>query len=316
MSTENSKSKPPASKKTTHQNWFTRPDGKIQGPFPKGMIQSFVLSGRLKLSDEVSFDKEVWSKLKEHRELIPKELLNVKTKEDKERLRMAIRRENERLHDRRTNTTNEGAGTAGADSENRRSERRKTESESDFNRRHSREEIGRHYRQKKNQFIQILVFSLCLIALAWGAYHAYFFGNKSVISITNCSAPAMPKVNWANCKLEGHRAVAKDISSGQFSNVNLKGADLHGSNIQGANFHYANLERVNFSYADISQSRLVGARLRGADLTNADISQSDLSYSNLLEAKMGGAVLKGARFDNAIWIDGRKCRVGSIGYCR
>jgi len=304
MSSENQKIKPVPRKKTTHQNWFTRTDGKVQGPFPKGMIQSFVLSGRLKLGDEVSFDKEEWTKLKSHRELIPKELLNVKTEEDKERLRMAIRRENERLHDRRTEQCR-------SESDKRGGDRRKGEAGKDTNRK-----AGSKYKKEKSPVIQSIVFVLFLSALAFVAYYVYSFGSKSVISITNCSAPAAPKVNWAHCKLEGYRAVSKDLSGGYFSNVKFQGADLHGSNFNSSNFQYADLALVNFSYADLSYSKFTGAVLRGADLTNVDLSYSDLSYTNLLNAKLGGAKLKGARFDSAIWIDGRKCKAGSIGFCR
>jgi len=311
MSAENRKLTSTPIIKSTHQNWFTRTNGKVQGPFPKGMIQSFVLSGRLKLGDEVSFDKDVWSKLKEHRELIPKELLNVKTEEDKERLRMAIRRENDRLHDRRTEQSHDEE----ANNKRQGGDRRKIEMDADP-KRHKNRVASSKYPLEKKPLVQLIVLISFLSALAWVAYYAYSLGSKSVISITNCSSSAAPNVNWAHCKLEGFNAVSKDLSRSRFSNTSFIDADLHGSNFTGSNFQYANLTRVNFSYADLSNTRLTGARLRGADLTNADLSGSNLSYTNLLNARLGGANLKGARFDNAIWVDGRKCKPGSVGYCR
>ncbi len=310
MSSENRKIDSIPIKKPMHQNWYIRNKGKMQGPFPKGMIQSFVLSGRLKLGDEVSFDKDEWSKLKEHRELIPKELLNVKTEEDKERLRMAIRRENDRLHDRRTEQSREKNSN-----DKRRGDRRKAETDGDGIS-HKERKVRSSYKKEKKPIAQIMAFILFLSALAWLAYYVYSLGSKSVISITNCSSPAGPNVNWAHCKLEGYKAVSKNLSSGRFSNTSFIGADLHGSNFTGSNFQYSNLTQVNFSYADLSNTKLTGARLRAADLTNADLSGSDLSYTNLLDARLGGATLKNTRFDNAIWVDGRKCKTGSIGFCR
>ncbi|VAW72018.1 hypothetical protein MNBD_GAMMA12-3013 [hydrothermal vent metagenome] len=306
MNSENQKLKPVRNKKSTHQNWFIRAKGKVQGPFPKGMIQSFVLSGRFKLGDEVSFDKDAWSKLKEHRELIPKELLNVKTEDDKERLRMAIRRENDRLHDQRTEQChheNEKKGKRGSGHTNEVGSA-------------DTATAGAKYKRKKNSTIQSIVFVMFLSALAVVVFYIYSVGSKSVISITNCSAPAAPQVNWTHCKLEGFKAISKDLSGGSFSNVKFKGADLHGSTFKNSNFQYADLTLANFSYADLSQTKFTGAVLRGADLTNTDLRGSDLSYTNLLNAKLGGARLKGARFDSAIWVDGRKCKTNSIGYCR
>ncbi len=306
MNSENQKLKPVRNKQSTHQNWFIRAGGKVQGPFPKGMVQNFVLSGRFKLGDEVSFDKEAWSKLKEHRELIPKELLNVKTEEDKERLRMAIRRENDRLHDQRTEQCHH------ENSQKRKlgSGQKNAGNSSDI------ASAGAKYKKKKNSTVQSIVFVVFLSALAVVALYVYSFGSKSVISITNCSAPAAPQVNWAHCKLEGFKAISKNLSSGNFSNVKFRGADLHGSTFNNSNFQYADLSLVNFSYADLSQTKFTGAVLRSADLTNTDLRGADLSYTNLLNAKLGGANLKGARFDSAIWVDGRKCKTNSIGYCR
>ena len=314
MSAENSKLHTPVQKKTTHQNWFVKIDGKVKGPFPKGMIQSFVLSGRVKLGDEVSFDKTEWSPLKQHRELIPKELLSVKTEEDKERLRMAIRRENERLHERRVEQCKTG-DCAGGDRRGGK-DRRAEHNQADVNTLHGHKSSSPIERRRKKQVVPFMVFMLLLAGLGGLAYYVYEADSQTSISITNCSAEAAPGVNWANCKLEGHKAAFKNLTGGHFNNVNLVAADFHGSVLKKSDFRYANLARINFSYADLSDSRLTGARLRGADLTNADLRNSDLSYTNLLGARLGGAKISNTRFDNAIWVDGRKCRAGSIGYCK
>jgi len=60
------------------------------------------------------------------------------------------------------------------------------------------------------------------------------------------------------------------------------------------------------------QEVLVQAR---ANLQNANLLDADLSNANLRGANLSGAILIKARFDNAIWVDGRRCGEGSIGDC-
>jgi len=51
-------------------------------------------------------------------------------------------------------------------------------------------------------------------------------------------------------------------------------------------------------------------------LTNADLAGTDLSFADLTGAVLAGASLQKARFDHALWLDGRTCRKGSVGGCR
>ena len=63
----------------------------------------------------------------------------------------------------------------------------------------------------------------------------------------------------------------------------------------------ANLAKVNFE-----GSNLFGATFKGANLYEA----------NLLGANISGAMFDEANLSNAIWIDGKKCALGSIGSCQ
>jgi uncharacterized protein YjbI with pentapeptide repeats len=71
-----------------------------------------------------------------------------------------------------------------------------------------------------------------------------------------------------------------------------------------------NLVRANLAGAKLIGANLAGSNLTGADLTNANLSNADLWEANLHEANFEGANFTGAR-----WMNGRKCKEGSIGRC-
>ena len=51
-------------KETSNYLWYTRNENGVKGPFTIGMVQRFVLIGRLKDDDEVSQDKDIWSRVR------------------------------------------------------------------------------------------------------------------------------------------------------------------------------------------------------------------------------------------------------------
>lgn len=102
--------------------WFTRRNGEVRGPFPSELISSYLLLGRLTWSDEISHDRVSWQAIAAFPQLIPEEMRNVVTEEDRERLRRARRRHDERLGDRRRD-----AGRAPQADERRRTDRRSPE---------------------------------------------------------------------------------------------------------------------------------------------------------------------------------------------
>lgn len=78
---------------------------------------------------------------------------------------------------------------------------------------------------------------------------------------------------------------------------------------------------------DLSKANLAGVDLYGADLSGADLSGADLRGTifwdaNLTDANMKGAVIdketnfSGTKLSNTIWIDGRKCKSGSMQKCK
>ncbi len=103
------------------------------------------------------------------------------------------------------------------------------------------------------------------------------------------------------------------------------GCDLSDANLTGINLAYADLSKANLSRANLAgvqlgQAKLIGANLAGADLTGArlfmaNLTGANLSGARLLEAKFYKTLLDGADLSDAVWVDGKKCKPGSVGKC-
>ena len=95
------------------------------------------------------------------------------------------------------------------------------------------------------------------------------------------------------------------LSNGNFAESSFIRTNLYESNLEGgifekANFSGANLTRVNFKGSSLIEANFNNSNLFGADLTGANILNSSF---------------EGANLNNAIWVDGEKCNLGSIGKC-
>ncbi len=291
------------------QNLYVRRKKIVKGPYPRSLIRNYLLIGRLRMNDEVSGDKENWFQIKDDKTLIPKEMINVKSKEDKDKLKLAQRRQDERAEDRRRK------GAILSEKDRRDSDRRIDESEELKQYREKRSKLSKQYGRINYSFFSVLIFIGIISGLS---YVTYLIVNQIPTKISvavNCNAKPRPGINWKNCKLEGIVVVVKDMTGAFLQNTNLRGADLHGSNLSGSDISYANLNAAKLSYTNLSHAILIGAGLRDADLTNADLSNANLSYANLKGAQLGGARMKGINLSRTIWIDGTICKQGSIGTC-
>jgi len=111
-----------------------------------------------------------------------------------------------------------------------------------------------------------------------------------------------------------------DLAKANFTKANLSNADLSGANIDAANLSSADLRGARLRRAYFYLANLSGANLGGADLTEARILSVDFSGANLSEARLVGAKLvrpnlEGANLSGATFVDGRRCKEGSIGTC-
>jgi len=159
---------------------------------------------------------------------------------------------------------------------------------------------------------------LFLVLVIGGVFVGLFFTLKPPAPVKgpDCTSAPGPRVNWANCHLEGRRLGAANLRGANLHNADLSGADLSGTNLAETDLAFAKLRAGDLRRADLSGARLKGANLSEANLEGADLRRADLSYAILRGASLAGARLDGANLVNAIWVDGAVCGRGSLGGCR
>ena len=289
----------------TPHAWYIRHKGEIEGPFPAGQIKQELLLGRYKPDDEVSHDKETWQKLRSVRSLIPDVLLTAKDDPDrKERIAAARRWADERRVERRGDSREEGNAR----------ERRDGEPYESVEYRFNREVTMRDVRARRNN--QWIALGSLLIFISIIIYAGFTWVPAPDKEVANCEASAGPGVNWSHCRMAGLQKLNQNFTAAIMESTDLSGANLYASNLQRARLSYADLGGAHLRLVDFSQASLKGASLRNADLTQAIFTQADLSYADFTGATIDQTDFSQAKLDHAIWIDGRKCQVGSIGHCR
>ena len=130
-------------------------------------------------------------------------------------------------------------------------------------------------------------------------YHAIIVSAEA----TNNRQPVAERIR--NSGLRG-----ANLSSIDFSWLDLSGASIEGCNLQSAEFanaqlHGAELIDCDLSYANFSSAKLTGALLRGSNLSQAyfgyaSMQEIDLSLCNLASAVLKSADLTRANFSGAI----------------
>lgn len=289
--------------------WYTRRGDMIKGPFTAGLIGRHILIGRLRLEDEVSNDKETWTRLASVPELIPEVM---KGDQDdpfvKERLLAAQRWADERLQ---TDPRSEQA-VSGYTERRRAGDRREGELDEVLEHRGvlRQRRLGMNSENTLPGWILLL---LILGGISWGGYYAY--ENRPEEVVIDCQSPPLPKINWQNCVLPGRQLSAVDLSGAILRNANLSGAELQSAMLANANADFANMSEAKLANADLGQVSLLGANLHNADLRNTNLQNVNLSFANLTGAKLDGADLQGANLHKTIWTDGITCAEGSLTVC-
>ena len=278
--------------------WYIRRNGRVQGPFPNQLISSFLILGRIDLECEISHDQTNWSPVKNYRALVPDVVLNANTPEGARELMLARVREDER--------TARSADIAGV-------ERRTEEDQAIKLHRQLRNDIRNDYHTRFQlswrYWVPILAVALVII-LAFVFYRP----TPKVVS-ADCSAEALPGVDWSGCNKQGVVLSVRDLSGSRWVSARFNGANLMGSRLDNSDLSYANFTQASFQQASLQHAMLKGAVLDQADLQGANLTGADLSYAELKGALLNGAILDGARFDSAIWVNGEACLAGSVGSC-
>ena len=66
---------------TDESQWYVQKGSRVQGPFSTTEVGRFLLLGRVRNTDRVSRDGELWEPVTQVPELIPEELLNLQSDE-------------------------------------------------------------------------------------------------------------------------------------------------------------------------------------------------------------------------------------------
>lgn len=281
--------------------WYIRSqsNGEVKGPFPTGQISQEMLLGRYKLDDEVSHDKEEWFPIRSIKEIVPDIFTEDRDAPGfKDRLAAARRWADERRGVEEIDVHNERRGGESYES-------------AEIKRLHRLAEKGKKKSNPLITFIQLTIVFLVVIAVVVLAFQ-YSPKEKTAV---DCSAPIQQGVNWSGCNLSGAQLENQKILAANLMNTNLQTSNLQSADLSHANLKYAQLHLANLKYVNFTKANLTGANLLGADLTGAVLTQANLSYANFRDANILTTDFSRARLDHAIWIDGRTCRVNSIGVC-
>jgi uncharacterized protein YjbI with pentapeptide repeats len=110
---------------------------------------------------------------------------------------------------------------------------------------------------------------------------------------------------WTSeCTLtEGGKCAGIDLHSADLQNASLKGIDLHGANLRNARLTGAWLENADLHGADMHGADAITTIFRGANLEGATLEGGHI----------GNAQFGGANLSNFTWIDGKKCKPGTVG---
>ena len=122
--------------------------------------------------------------------------------------------------------------------------------------------------------------------------------SRAYIPNSNLSFISFIKVTFDKGVMMNSTLANGNFVESSFIRTNLYEANLEGGIFEKANFSSANLTRVNFK----------GSSLIETNFSNSNLFEADLTGANILNANF-----EGANLNNAIWIDGVKCSLGSIG---
>jgi hypothetical protein len=88
-----------------HSRWYARRNGTVRGPFADEYVSRYILLGRIRLNDELSRDGSKWQPVTDFPQLLPVELSRLESWDDYHKLVMARIKYDERVSDRRQDTT-------------------------------------------------------------------------------------------------------------------------------------------------------------------------------------------------------------------
>ncbi len=286
--------------------WFVRRNGQVKGPFMSAQITRNILLGRLNPNDELSSDEQHWQQVSMYAELYPDVMQGVSVNE--ESVNIAKMQVDERISDQRRERQN-------MEQERRRTrDRRETETDAVLQHRKHRKELDDVFKNRRSN-PKMPFLSVFLIVIVIVSFAVLFKAENNKLE-ADCTLAPTVGVNWSNCKFIDLDLENKNLETAILNDAILNESNLLGVNLSGSDMAYVEMIKSDLSYANLGNARLIGANLQHADLRYASLKNADLSYADLSNALLAGADLSNAKLDDAIWVDGQKCKKSSIGICR
>jgi uncharacterized protein YjbI with pentapeptide repeats len=263
--------------------WYLKKNNRITGPFAKGLIQQYIILGRIHANDLASQNKESWRKVSSISDLIPD---NIKHKDEKnytERLKAA-----KRWADDRGDT---------------------------------REEIKEGFNQRKHVThiaihtlgLKTLTFFILLLTLGLGA--AFYFTPEKQAGLINCQLNPAPRIILDGCDLSGKNFTDLDMQYASLKNTQMVKTNLSQTVLSHSQMQYSQLDKSKLSGTKLDYADLTAVSLTDSILHNTDLSYANLSYANLKGAKAKNIQLKGTILSKTVWFNGKICASTSIGRC-
>ena len=140
--------------------WHSRRDGVIRGPFSAGDITRYLLLGRIRLDDELSRDKIIWSPANYFSGMLPPEVINLTSWNDYQKLVEARIQAHERNSERRCM---HGPNRDDGHPERRRNKDRRRDDNSGLVRQYLYNNTGR----QSSRRLLLLTLLLATVSFAW-----------------------------------------------------------------------------------------------------------------------------------------------------
>ncbi len=151
--------------------WYARRNGTVRGPFTDERIARYILLGRIRLNDELSLDRIRWQPAREYPELFPKELLQLSSWEDYQKLVVARMKVDERTSQRRK--MQEKSPQHAREERRKLSDRRQNDSDAEFFKYHLMDDMSlnpRGVQNRQGQSLRTFLLATLLLTLVF----AYF----------------------------------------------------------------------------------------------------------------------------------------------
>lgn len=112
--------------------------------------------------------------------------------------------------------------------------------------------------------------------------------------------------------LEGQSVRDKYIYLGE---INLSDSLLRNINLENARLSFSNLQGCDLARTNLRSAVLKKTNLQKANLDYVNLNHANLQGANLNKASIYLTSFENANLENAIWINGIRCKKGSIGHC-